>query len=77
MATITVRNLADDVVERLKETARLKGHSMEQEVRELLESRYSSRAALFGRIEERWDRLPPATKKEIDQWTEEGRDSGL
>jgi plasmid stability protein len=43
MATLTIRNLRDEVVKRLKEAAKRKGKPMEQEVRELLESRYKSR----------------------------------
>ncbi len=36
MASITVRNLDDDVVERLKYKAKQNGRSLEAEVRELL-----------------------------------------
>ena len=36
MATLTIRNLDDQVVERLKHTAKQHGRSLEAEVRELL-----------------------------------------
>lgn len=36
MAQVIVRNLEDDVVERLKLKAELNGHSLEQELREIL-----------------------------------------
>ena len=40
MATLTIRNVPEDVVARLKKVAANKGHSMEQEVRELLRTRF-------------------------------------
>ena len=36
MAQVIIRNLEDDVVERLKFKAELSGHSLEQELREIL-----------------------------------------
>jgi antitoxin FitA len=36
MAQVIVRNLEDETVRRLKERARRKGHSLEQELREIL-----------------------------------------
>ena len=36
MAQVIVRNLEDDVVSSLKLKAKLKGHSLEQELREIL-----------------------------------------
>jgi plasmid stability protein len=36
MATLTIRQLDDDVVARLRQQAAKAGHSMEQEVREIL-----------------------------------------
>ncbi len=37
MATITIRNISDELVERIKLLAAQKGVSMEQEVRDLLQ----------------------------------------
>jgi len=36
MAQVLIRNLPDDVVERLKRRAAVKGHSLEQELREIV-----------------------------------------
>jgi plasmid stability protein len=37
MAQVLIRNVPDDTIESYKERARLKGRSLEQELRELLE----------------------------------------
>ena len=73
MATLTIRRVPDTVVERLKAVARSKGHSMEQEVRELLEERYATRAEVLERIKKRWGTLPPISKAEVDAWRNIGR----
>lgn len=74
MATLTIRSIPDEVVERIKLVAGRTGRSMEQEVRQLLEERYASRRAVLQRIEERWASLPKATAAEIDAWISEGRE---
>ncbi|HHO56623.1 MAG TPA: Arc family DNA-binding protein [Trueperaceae bacterium] len=74
MPTITIRNLPDDVVERIKLRAKNRGRSMEQELRELLISHYETRENILRRIEERWVELPKTTKEEIDSWQDVGRD---
>ena len=73
MATLTIRNLPDDLVDRLKEAAARRSRSMEQEVRELLEARYAPRDEVLSRIEERWRRHPTASGDEIRRWIHEGR----
>ncbi len=73
MATITIRNIPDDLVERIKSVARGKGRSMEQELRELLKARYAHRSQILARTRERWEKLPPVTPQEIHGWKEEGR----
>ena len=73
MATLTIRNLSDDLVERIRETAGRGGRSMEGEVRQLLERRYGSRRAILARIDERWRRQPTASAEEIAAWIAEGR----
>ena len=73
MATLTIRNVPDEVVARLKKVAANKGHSMEQELRELLKTRYPSRAEVLDRVEENWKNLPPVSAEEIDQWIAEAR----
>jgi plasmid stability protein len=46
MAQVLIRNLSDDVVERLKKRAVAKGNSLEQELREIVTA-----AAPLGRTE--------------------------
>ena len=73
MGTITIRNLSDEVIERLKASAREHRQSMEQEVRLLLERRYSPRNKVLQRIRTRWEHFPVTTQEEIDKWRKEGR----
>jgi antitoxin FitA len=73
MATLTIRNVPEDVVERIKNAAAHRGHSMEQEVRELIESRYEAKNEALRRIRERWKVLPETTPEEIKRWIETGR----
>lgn len=69
MATITVRNLPQHLVERLKQMARLNGRSMEQEVREILESCVRDRASVLEQIEESWkEQTRPTTADEVNRW---------
>ena len=76
MATLTVRNLPVEVVERIKGSARRHGRSMEQEVRDALTARYGSRTDVLQRVAQRAVSLPPTTTDEIDRWIEAGRDEG-
>ena len=73
MSTITVRNLPNDLVDRIKSAAEKNGRSMEQEVRELLMHRYMPRDELLQRIRERWSTVDPPTAAEIEKWTQTGR----
>jgi len=73
MSTITVRNLPNDLVDRIKVAAERKGRSMEQEVRELLMHRYLPRDELLQRIRERWNTVDTPTSAEIEKWTQTGR----
>jgi len=73
MATITIRNLPDEVVARLKDKAACNGRSMEEEVRLLLRERYASRAEIIKRVRARWDRIGPVTPEEVEGWIAEGR----
>lgn len=74
MATLTIRNLPDDLVERIRVSASRYGRSMEQEVRELLQHRYAARQDVVSRLHERWQRHPKATAAEIAAWIAEGRE---
>lgn len=73
MATLTIRNVPDQVVERIKLIANGKKYSMEQEVRELLESRYTDRAKVLDKIKRRWGYLPKVSAKETENWRQTGR----
>jgi hypothetical protein len=73
MANLTIRNLPDDLVQRIKTVAATKGHSMEQEIRESLEIRYATRLNVISRIRQRWQALPTNTPDEVEQWRTVGR----
>lgn len=73
MATLTIRNLPDDVVSRIKATAQRRGHSMEQEVRLLLSARFASRDEVLDRVRRRWDGLSAPSADEVDRWRTTGR----
>ena len=74
MATLTIRNVPQRTVVSLKAIARRNGHSMEQEVRDLLETSVHERAAVLDQIEAGWaaqTRRPRAD--EVDRWITNGR----
>jgi plasmid stability protein len=74
MATLTIRNVPQRTVVSLKAIARRNGHSMEQEVRDLLETSVHERAAVLDQIEAGWaaqTRRPRAD--EVDRWITRGR----
>jgi plasmid stability protein len=74
MATLTIRNVPQRTVRSLKAMARRNGHSMEQEVRDLLETSVHERAAVLDQIEAGWaaqTRRPRAD--EVDRWITSGR----
>ncbi|MEO0374938.1 MAG: hypothetical protein AAF329_10005 [Cyanobacteria bacterium P01_A01_bin.17] len=64
-------------MQRIKTRAAANKRSMEQEVRQLLETRYASRKVVVDRICERWSTLPETVSDEVDQWRETGRRSGV
>jgi antitoxin FitA len=73
MATITIRNVPDGLVERIKVLAGQKGISMEQEIRDLLHSRYEERFPVLERIRQHWETLPLQSAEPILDWKEQGR----
>jgi hypothetical protein len=72
MATITIRKVPAQLVDRIKRLAEQKGVSMEQEIRALLQ-RYVQRGAAIARIRRRWDTLPVQTASQLQDWKEQGR----
>lgn len=73
MATITIRNLPDELVERIKRLAKDKGISMEQEIRDLLQSRYVNRREVIERIRRRCETLPAQSAADVTSWKDQGR----
>jgi len=73
MATLTIRNLPDNVIEGVKTSAELHNRSMEQEVREMLQRRYGPRSEVLRRIRDRWTSLPHTDSAEMMRWRQEGR----
>lgn len=73
MATITIRNISDEIVERIKRLAGQKGISMEQEVRDLLQKRYGQRDEVLARIRQRAEALPMERESRVQTWKSEGR----
>lgn len=73
MGALTIRNLPDDLIQRLKDAAEAHNRSMEQEVRELLEQRYAPKGEVLERVRERWEDLPETSPDEVARWREEDR----
>ena len=73
MPTLTIRNLPKDLVERLRETAARHGHSMKQEVRVLLQTRYMEKSELLDQIRSHWDDFKAPTAREATRWRQKGR----
>lgn len=76
MATLTIRNVPQRVVRRLKSLAKQQNSSMEQLVRDLLEEHAGDRASVLKQIEasyERQTRRPSAS--EVEAWIRHGRDA--
>ncbi len=74
MPTLTIRNVPAKVVRSLQALARRRRHSMEQEVRELLEVCVAERRSVLDQIEKSWSRQTrrPAAR-EIETWIAAGR----
>ena len=74
MATITVRNLPDEVIEMIKNRARRNRRSMEQEVRSILSGVVHDRERAMMRIETLWAKQKrQIPREEIDEWLRRAR----
>ena len=74
MPTLTTRNVPATVVRSLKALARQRRRSMEQEVRELLETYIAERRSVLDQIEAAWGRQTRRpTAGEVDAWIASGR----
>jgi antitoxin FitA len=74
MATLTIRDLPDGLIQRLEFAARRKGLSLEEEVRNLLVARYVDKVEVLDRARARWESLPPVSGAEIAGWRSAGRE---
>lgn len=73
MPTLTIRNVPETVVQSLKQAARRHGHSMEQEVRDLL-VRTLNRQQLLEAIRDSWrHQKGTLTAAELEAGMQEGR----
>ena len=69
MATITVRNIPEEVIAMIKNRARRNKRSMEQEVRTILSEVVLDRERAMKRIESLWQQQKrPISKEEVDAW---------
>ena len=69
MATITVRNLSESVVQSLKELAHRNHRSMEHEAREIISHFVMDRNAAMKRIEATWkEHKRKITRNEAEEW---------
>ena len=67
MATITVRNIPDEVIVMIKNRARRNKRSMDQEIRTILSEVVLDRERATKRIETLWQRQKrPISKQEVD-----------
>ena len=73
MAAITIRNISEELVDRIKFLVEQKGVSMEQEVRDLLQIRYGQRSKVIERIQHRAESLPTAQESHVQAWKNLGR----
>jgi phosphopantothenoylcysteine decarboxylase / phosphopantothenate---cysteine ligase len=74
MATLTIRNLPDEVAEALREMAARNGRSMEEQVRRILTEQVIDRMSALALIDEMIARQPrPTTAEEVDAGIESGR----
>jgi plasmid stability protein len=69
MATITVRNIPEEVITMIKNRARRNKRSMEQEVRTILSEVVLDRERAMKRIESLWQQQKrPISKEDVDAW---------
>lgn len=74
MATITVRNIPDEVIEMIKSRAKRNRRSMEQEIRSILSGVAHDRERARKRIESlRRKQNRPIPREEIDEWLRRAR----
>ena len=65
--------MTDEAVDRPKGTMPNNGGCMEQEVRELLKTRYPSKEAAIASMRESWKTMPHTPREQADKWLEDTR----
>lgn len=73
MAIITIPNISDELLDRIKRLAAQKGISIEQEVHDLLQKRYGKRDEVLARIRQRVEVLLMEAESRVQSWKLEGR----
>jgi len=73
MRTLTIRKIPKATLSRLKAVASRNNHSVEQEVRELLERKYATISEVGTRIRNRWKELPKTTPAQVKIWRQIGQ----
>jgi plasmid stability protein len=74
MPTLTIRNVPVALVKSLKAIAQQRRHSMEQELRELLEAHVAERRSVLDQLEAAWSRQARRPSAgEIERWIGAGR----
>ena len=75
MASITVRNLSEELIGRLKAQAKRNGRAMEAEVRSILEREVMDRRLLLDVIEAELElQSEPTSPKQVDAWIRRSRE---
>lgn len=73
MGTLTIRKIPEKVLTRIKAVASRNNHSMEKEVRELLERKYATKPEIATRIRNRWKELPRTSPTQLKIWRQIGQ----
>ena len=78
MASLTIRNLPDEIVAQIKDDASAHGRSMEAHLRVVLRERFGheSKSVVLDRIRRRWSSMTPGTAEQVDAWIRETRERG-
>jgi len=74
VATLTIRDLSDELVTRLREAASRYGRSPEEEVRLLLHAHYAEKSEILRRVRTHWDDAVAPTADEAQHWRQTGRE---
>ena len=68
MGTLTIRNLPDELIKKIKKSAKRHELSMEQEVREVLKKTYINKIEIIDHIINSWNDTFAPSPEEAEQW---------